>query len=317
MYNTSKNLKKLSTAQGNSLVIIAIMIFMLVTFLALAIYAGLSAYMQSELQKATTYAAGVGASSRFDAMAANGAPQQENGGTSSGAATTAFNALVAQSGALQSFGANAAAAANGNEVTVSATVDIPTGLFTFAGIDNVTIAAESTARYAQKEIPVAPFTMDTMAGPFSRTLTLDPPVLNGDGADFYIESTEATNGYHGYMVELCYAGGQCYDVSGAAKAADGNSVVVDRNYPSGQRRVLYGNFYFDIEATSPMYNGNVARATGLKILDDGIPDARSGANRFLELNPEPTQFNEITLYHQAVYCLQPGSCTAPPGFNFP
>ncbi len=306
-----------TASKGSAIAFIALLIFTLITMMGLATYAGLNAYLQSELQKATTYAAGVGAASRFDDVnPLNAAPVQQANGLSINAANSAFNALVGQNPALTSFGAVAFPVLNGNEMTVNATVNIPTPFFSLVGVNQITIQASSTANYAQKNIDPANFAMDSVAGPFSRVWTIDPPLLNADGVELFIQSVPTTRGFHGYMVELCWNGGQCRDVSGAARAADANSFVIDRTYPNGTlRRVLYGNFFFDVESSSTVYNNNVARATGLKIIDDGVPDSRAGGLRFLELNPQPTQFSQITLFHQAVYCPAPGACAAPPSFT--
>jgi len=304
-------------ARGNSIVLIAFMMFTLIAFLGLATYAGLNAYLQSELQKAVTYAAGVGASTRFDDMTAGGSPIVENDGVSMGAATSAFNRLVGQSPALQSFGAVLTnVRLINNTLRMDASVAMPTPMFSLIGINQITIGASSTANYARKNLPVDRFEMNTASGPYVRVMTLDPPLMNGPGPDLFIAGEPTDVGaFHGYMVELCYNNGSCRDISSAAKSAGG--VIVDRTYLNGEtRRVLYGAFNFDVESFGgPGYANNVARATAIKIIDDGVPDARLGDQRYLELNPQPTRFTNVVMYHQAVYCVDENNCVAPGGFS--
>ncbi len=311
--------------RGSALAIIVVLMAALLGFLGVAIYTGLNAYLQNELQNAVSSSAGAGATAMYSEFDGNGRPVKSPGIAQTAAQST-FNDIVSANPSLGSFNArlvNGTPTVNaGNDtVTVNARADVPTPFLAPIGITQYNVDANATARYARMELEGGQFTINTKNGPYFRIVTVDPPVVDSPGPDIFIESSvrAPAGGLHGYIVELCSAG-KCYDIGRAARAANGGSVITDRPYPGyGARRVLYGSFYIDLGAqTGSLYNRDVVKGAAIRIVDDGIHDYLDpgSGRRGIELDPAPTTLDNVQLYHYAVFCADQNICTLPPGFEF-
>ncbi len=309
--------------RGTALAIIVTMLTALLGFLGIAIYTGLNAYLQNELQNAVSSSAGAGAAAFFDTFDANGVPQVSSAEAQLSAQTT-FDNIIAANPAMTSFGVAMTGAPTLNvarqTVTVEATATVPTPFLALVGISDYTVDATSTARYARMNVDTTNFTINTKTGPYYRILNVDPPLVDGPGPDMFVSSAATGGGYHGIIVELCSAG-KCYDVGRAALPQSADAIVSDRDYPGfGTRRVLYGDFYIDLGGTGLGYNQHVKKGAAIRIVDDGVQDyivvGSGGSQRGIELDPQPTEVAAMRMFHYSVFCADQNLCSLPTGFEF-
>lgn len=311
-------LYKNRASHGVSMILFAVTGMMLVGFLGIALYAGLNAYIQTELQQMANGMAQAGARSLYDNFDASGQPIPSTGQSQAAMAAVQGRFLSANP-ALQSFGGVAVldqSADSGSEmVSVTLQKNIPTPILGFLGINTISIQAASIARYAQMSIPPGFSSINTATGPYVRQINLDPPLLNGPGPDIYINTGISGGGYHGLMLEVCSAG-TCVNVGRGARIANNNGVIVERSYGGQTYRVLYGQFFIDMDAIGV----DVRKGVALKIIDDGIHDYYTNLNsavpsRGLELVPAATRPSSLRLMRFAVTCSASGSaCNLPSAF---
>lgn len=296
--------------RGVSMLMFAATGTMMVGFIGVALYAGLNAFIQTELQQMANGMAGAAARSMYDNFDASGQPI-----ISGGQATAAADAVR-----VRFLSANPALAGLGGVIVVNQAIDtgnetaritlqknIPTPLLGPIGINTLNIQASSTARYGQMNIPSGLLSINTATGPYTRLVNIDPPLLNGPGPDIYINTGISGGGYHGVMVEVC-SGGQCYNVGHGARIANNNGTVVLRN----GYRVLYGQFFIDIDAVGV----DAKKGVAIKIMDDGVHDFYSPTgSRGLELVPAPTIPSSLRVMRFASLCsVNGGACNLPTGF---
>ncbi|MBX2861706.1 MAG: hypothetical protein KTR14_10770 [Vampirovibrio sp.] len=307
------------------MVISVIFMVVLLAFLGLAIYTGLNAYLQNELQKAASTAALAGASSYYDDVNAQGAPQK-NAANALTAAQQTWNRMTVNNGALANFGATATSGPNalaGSEtVSLETQAVVPTPFLAPVGVNSLTVTANAIAKNVlytlQNPVSIDPLTGANGGGTaWMQNVLLDHPLVDGPGADMVIFPAVFGGGTHGYMVEAC-SGNQCVDVSHAARLL-GNGSILERDYGDGTSRwVIYGPVSIDLGAAGGLgYNANMKKATSLKIVDDGIPDMFFGAGdrRLILSNAQPNQINFIKINHHAVTCSGINACGNFPGLE--
>ncbi len=322
-YHISSYSKK--SKKGSALSILVVLLTALLGFLGIAIYTGLNAYLQNELQNAVSSAAGAGAAAYFDSFdPATGEPLLSSALAKQSAQTT-FDNVIAANPAMTSFGATLVGGAPTMDdaqqtVTLEATATVPTPFLALIGISDYTIEATATARHARTNVDPDSFTINTKTGPYYRVLNTDPPIVDGPGPDMFLSVGASGGGTHGVLIELC-SNNKCYDIGGVAKAFNPDSIVADRNYPGfGVRRVLYGDFYIDLGGTGFGYNQNVKKGAAIRLVDDGVHDymvvGSAGTQRGIELDPQPTKITGIRTFHHAVFCANQNLCALPPSFEF-
>ncbi len=307
----------------------------LIGFLGVAVYSGLNAFLQAELQRVTSAAVMLGASSLYDdTHAASNAPQV-NTAQALSATTQTFINIVGQSRPLTGYSATADTPVYDpadDRIHVQSRLQVPTPLFVPLGITQLTIDARADARYV-KMVLENPVNLNTQTGPWFQEITLDYPVIDGPGADIYIrQPPTSAGGFHGLIFEACSAT-RCYDITRAVRFENNQGLALDVVFdnppatPHNQRRVAYaGGYYIDLNAVNAArgYNINkpvqfdVLKATKLRIIDDGIFDQYNPTTgrRSLELQPSSTQVSRIEVYHQAVVCPSSGPCPIPAGSVF-
>jgi hypothetical protein len=304
---------------GTSLAFATIFLIALLGFLGMAIYTGMTAYVQGELQKAITTSALVGATAYYDPpYATTDYAPEKNSTNAEIAANRTFEHIVPNT-PLANFGVTPAAltvnpSPNSDALGLEATASIQTPFLSPLGINSLNIAATARARYVkyliQNPVNLNPFTNAKR----EELIVLRHPLIDGPGPDLKIESGPT---WHGYIVEACNErGNTCYDISNTARLVDPEQGgIVDRTYPNGaRRRVLYGDTYLDLGAIQkqnlgPHYSNRVFKASYLKIKDDGIPDRvemEDGLPKLIvEFNPSALTLERIEIYHLAVSCPPP------------
>ncbi len=310
--------------RGSALAIISVLLVALLGFLGLAIYTGLNAYLQNELQNAASAAAGAGATAFYDTFDVNGRPVKSPANAQQAAQDT-FDNIVTANASLSAFNAQLingtpTVDAGRDTVTINARAQVPTPFFAPLGIPNFNIESNSTARYARMNVDTSALTINTLTGPYYQIMGIDPPIVDGPGPDIFIGTGTSGGGYHGVMVELC-SNGKCYDIGRAARLADNTGIVADRNYPGGPRRVLYGNFYIDLGAVAGFqgYNKHVRKGATIRVVDDGVHDyitTDGTKQRGMELIPQPTDVDALRIFHYAIFCADANSCIPPSSFEF-
>jgi hypothetical protein len=310
---------------GSALAIIVVLLVALLGFLGVAIYTGLNAYLQNELQNAASSAAGAGASAFYDRFDPGSGMPQKSPDLAQLSAQQTFNGIVSANPALGNFNTrliNGTPKVNGSNdtVTINSRADVPTPFLAPIGINTYSVDANATARYGYMSLDSSKFTINTKTGPYFRILNLDPPVVDAPGPDLAFNTAVSGGGWHGVIVELC-SNGKCYDVGPAAKVYNGQGIAVDRDYPGyGRRRVLYGAFMVDLGASNAAYGytGNVKKGAAVRVVDDGIHDyiIPGSLERGIELDPAPTVVEKMNISHYAVFCPDETNCVTPPGFQF-
>lgn len=308
-----------SSCRGTSLALMVVMLTLMLCFVGVAIYSGLSAYLQEELQKTASTAAQVGATAFYDNSNPDGSPLKTSGYPAMAVQQT-FQHLIAANPSLQNFNVTLVNGApqvdsTQNTVTVSAQLSIPTAFLSFAGINTIGLQANGAAQYVQYVLN-NPVNIDTQNGPLEQTVLLAYPLVDGPGPDLLIQVAPGSP-LHGYMVEAC-SGNTCYDITGAAKVVPGSGMVMDKTINGQPQRVIYGNVYIDLQALGPAYSSGVKKASSLRFVDDNVPDRYNPATQALEVEMQPvnTVISSITIYHFSVACaVNPVICTLPAGLQ--
>lgn len=309
--NFPRNKKSFS---GSSLIFTVAFIVVLLGFLGLAVYTGLNAYVQNELQNAASSSALVAASSMYDGSTDGVPVRSENFSTI--AAQKTFQRILDNSPVLNKLQGQLEPDATSaitikpldDSVTVNAKAVIPTPFLALLGVETFQVNASGKARYVkllftdQAVIGNIP----TNNGLVERKIDLKQPLIDGPGPDIRITNTPGGK-LHGYIVEAC-AGNSCYDVGRAAKlVTPTNGYTILRLYKNSQpRMVIYGDSVIDLGATAPGFT-KVGKASTIKIIDDGIPDYYEGGQHLLEMAPTAQNFSRIELYHYAASCSPTGS----------
>jgi hypothetical protein len=300
---------------------------MLLIALGVALYTGVNAYIQGDLQHLANSMALAGARSMFDDLAADPdigdgvagkTPPKFSQAKAEDAANTVFG-RVTEYHPILSFNFQASIdklIINEDEqsVLVVLTGVIPTPFLSFMGINELDLEAKSKALYSQVNGLTKPIRINTQDGPKdAQAINLPLPLLDGYGPDVFIDTgMAASGGYHGVRVELCTvedANLKCYDMGQAARVYKNQGAIAERDGV----RYLYGKVFIDMAYL------NFNKATAIRISDDGVHDAIAGTDglgnstgRVLELVPADTQIGSIRLLHYAALCRE-ANCTRPAG----
>ncbi len=309
---------RLKKAKGSILVFTVAFIVVLLGFLGMAIYTGMNAYVQNELQNATSTAAMVGAAAMYDTN--YGTISNNNPGTfpsrdvnnAETAARAVFAKIVAQSpilaasrmnGRLDMTGGTGVTVNSGDDsIQVNSIATIPTPFLSLMGVDSFQISANARAGYVKNM-----FRNPTiqLGGGSARvaTIALQHPMLDGPGPDLRI-TNPAGGALRGYMVEAC-SSTSCVDLTSQAVTLN-NGRVVQRFYQGQSRTIAYGDTIIDLEAAG------VRKATSIRIIDDGIPDQFVAASNQIFVEPETAPLSNLAgveIFHHSTLC--PAGSTIP------
>lgn len=283
--------------RGSILILTVILITVIIGFLGIAVYLGLQSYAQSELQKATTSAAMVGAASMYTSTGS--APPQKNLTNATTAANATFNAIRNSSPILSSSQGPSISPGANDTITVTANGKIDAGLLAFAGITQIQVSASATARAVQFLIaePARPIYILPQAGnaqSYIFTTAKNFPIIDRIGNDIYIEQPTQSP----FSLEACSAS-QCYNLAPGAISAGGN---VNGNW-------LSGNVLIDMNAAG------VSKASMLKFSDDGNYTATINGVKYLTTKPPGTRIDKISVFGYSSLCPNATTCPVPAGFS--
>lgn len=260
-------------SRGSNLIILAVVAAMLIGFMGIAMYTGLQALVQGELQKAADTGAMAGAAALYTG-GTTGKPTP-NAGFATQVANATFTGMINSSGALKALGASGSASISGNEITVKAQVNMKTPFLTPVGVNQITIPAIAIAQALKYEPPGLPITVTPNPADlktWSKTIDLEQPLVDeGPGTDLYITQNTATP----FIAEACNKT-LCYDLTGGVPAADlttapngakmfkGGSVAIDLS-KAGVRKATKLRITMGFTVTVPANNGvpSTDPATGI------------------------------------------------------
>jgi len=284
--------------RGSILIMTVILISMIIGFMGVTLYLGIQSYAQSELQKAATSAAMVGASSMYTSTGT--AAPTKNVNTALAAANTTFTAIRNSSPALQAFYQSHSITPGAND-TLSITVqgNINAGLLSFAGINQIEVQANATARAVQYLIaePSRPLYILPQANnpqSFFVTTAKTFPIIDRQGNDIYIEQSVVSP----FSLEACSAN-SCYNLAPGAVSSGGTI--------NGQW--LSGNLLIDMNAAG------VSKASMLKVSDDGNYTSTINGTTYLNTKPPGTRIDRISVFGYSSLCPNANTCPVPAGFS--
>ncbi|MBY0450966.1 MAG: hypothetical protein K2X01_10115 [Cyanobacteria bacterium] len=342
----------LKYSQGSALAITVVVFAVLLGFLGVSVYTGLNSFLQNELQKTTSSVAMAGASAMYDDLTSNVNPAPVRNDTAAVTATTnLFSYIVGNSppltaygAAIQNPGAGGLIQADGS-VEVASRLSLSTPFFAPLGINNISVDARSRAlpvkmQFGDGTVANAPVEIDpkgvntglSNGTAMMQYFDLPYPVIDGPGVDLMVKSAlnpANGNNVHGVIIEGCSGLGptaSCYDLTEAVRFPNNQGVLIRQNIKGvgaaiQDRWVAYGQtMYIDMGAVNSLtnfsYNRGVTHISGLRIIDDGIPDQidPTSATRFLEVQATPptTLISQIEAYHFAVACPPVPNGCAPP-----
>lgn len=294
---TSKSLYR--RERGSILIMTVILITILIGFMGISIYLGIQSYAQSELQKAATSAAMVGAASMYSSTGTAAPAKDVNAAIT--AANTTFNAIRNSSPALSAFYQTHSVVPGVNDtISVSATGQVDASFLSMVGINIIEVQADATARAVQYLIadPTRPIYILPQAGnPSSYFTTTDKtfPIIDRQGNDIYIQQSVVSP----FSLEACSAN-SCYNLAPGATAATGGTI-------NGQW--LSGNLLVDLNAAG------VSKASMLKISDDGNYTSTINGATYLNTKPPGTRIDRISVFGYSSLCPNPTTCPVPAGFS--
>lgn len=297
-------------------------VLILLAVLGLSLYVGVNAYVQGQFHEAASAAAGAAARSMYDAIEPNHEPKfsPELG---QAAGVEAFEVFSTANPVLKQFNPTLTLRQIGSDqfaAEIEGKMKLP--LLSYVGLGELTMQAESQARYMQNELArkSEDVFINTQQGAYQRQIPLDMPIYDGKGTDLYINTGKRNSGYHGIQVFVCNRTGSCKNVAEGEDDA-GNAmifpykegVIVERKVNGNMERFLYGRFFVDLAFLG------VHKGTVIKIIDDGIHDGYSVGGidskgiRTLELIPDMTVPTSIRTMHHALICRS-GHCNLPQKF---
>ena len=294
-----------SRHHGANLLILAGVATMLIGFMGVSIYLGLQAYITSELQKAASTAAMVGASNYYSNQSATGKPVQ-NAVRAEGLARDTFRDIVESSKALKGFGAviKGVTTNSGNDsVTLSTEGNLPTPFLAPVGIKQISVVAHGTAKALRYEptMFVGPVSMmpDGTMPSMQRTIKLAFPLVDVAGNDLYVEQSAQSP----YVVEACNDS-DCYDlVKGATNIGSGKTIS------SGGSRLLIGSAFIDLN------KAGVNKATKLRFTHGNRFDTYyAGKGHSIPLYPTAVTLDRVFIFGFAGNCPDANNCPVPVGF---
>lgn len=295
--------------RGANLAILAGVSIMIVGFMGIAIYTGLQAYVQNEIQKAASTAAMAGAASYYTAVdGATGRPMP-NAGKAQQVAEQTFDQIIASSGALRGFGvARTSVTTNDgtDSVTVSAQGSLPTAFLAPIGITSIQMSADGTARALKYDVTamVGPITMmpDGSNASMQRTVDLVFPLVDNEGTDIYVEQSAQVE----YAVEACNDV-ECYDLMPGATAIGSGQIKASAMDPGVQ--VAIGSITIDLERAL------VNKATKLRFTHGNVYKTNyGGGNPILQTQPTPLTLDRVFVFGYSGVCPDANRCPIPAGF---
>ncbi len=279
--------------RGSILAMGVAVLTLMVSFTGIAIYVGLQAYGQNELQKACNTAALAGARAMFPGYDAAGAPIIEAGaGTAEARAT--FTAIRANTGVLEMISAAEVLGGGADFITCTAQGELETGFLSYIGIDSIALEANADARALQYSPTslygpriVNPSELDVPT--FMIDMPSDFPITALPENEIYIEQVEPMRGY---MVEIC-AGGECTDITPSATPIGGGSFLHNDR--------VYGTAVFSM-------TGLASKGAMVRIKDDGVWDSYSGGRGGIHyLDSDPLTLEVIRIASFPALCPR-GDC---------
>ena len=292
--------------RGANLALLACVAGMLIAFTGVAIYLGLQAYLQNELQKAATTAALAGAACYYSGDGPQHRPMARPNQAEKIAKQT-FNALRDNSRALKGFGMKLDGPITHNtandSLTVKAKGSLPTPFLAPVGLNRIDMSAEGTARALKYEPtrfigPVSILPRENYRPSYYRVVKLRFPMVDGPGTDMYVEQLAQQP----YALEACNHK-ECYDLAqGATKV--GSSRKINR----GGADLLVGTFTVDLE------KAGVNKASYLRITHGNLyANYYAGLGQTLQIYPTPLNIDRIMIFGYAGVCPDRKNCPIPAG----
>ncbi len=296
--------------RGANLAILAGVSVMIVAFMGIAIYTGLQAYIENEIQKAATTAAMAGAASYYSGVDPNTGRPLPEGAHAKQIAEQTFDSIVNNSGALKGFGISRTSVTTddaSDSVTVNAEGSLPTGFLAPIGINSIKITTGGTARALKYDVTamVGPITMvpDGSNASMQRTVNLAFPLVDNEGTDIYIEQSAQVE----YTVEACNDV-ECYDLMPGATAVGSGKVKTSAVDPGVQ--VALGTITIDLE------KAKVNKATKLRFTHGNVFRTNyAGGQSILQTQPTPLTLDRVFIFGYAGTCPDAGRCPIPAGFS--
>lgn len=289
---------------GANLAVLAAVSVMIVGLMGVSIYLGLQAYVQNEVQKATTTAAMVGASVYYSGNP-SGKPAPDPDRAKQEARDT-FAKIIEQSKALKGFNAQLVSVDhndNNDSITLTATATMPTAFLAPVGISSIEVTANGTARALRYEPTqfVGPVSMmpDGTMPSMQRTIQLAFPLVDGPGMDLYVE--QAMQG--AYAVEACNEV-ECYDLVAGATPIGSSQIITYQG-----EQLIVGTAFIDLE------QAKVRKANKLRFTHGNRFDTYfAGQGQSLPLHPTPVTISRVFLFGYSGMCPNRDNCPIPAGF---
>lgn len=302
-------IQKRKRARGANLALFAATAVMLLAMLGIGIYMGLQGLLQNEIKKAASTAALAGAAVYYSASE-NGLPRPDPA-KAKATATSVFNAVVANSGALKGLGVQLESVTNNDKndsITVKAHGTFGTALLAPVGIKKIDMSTSSTAR-AIKQIAagvgsrIGPITLipDGTLASMQQTLELAFPLVDNPGIDLYIEQYQQVP----YVVEACNSQ-ECYDLTSAVTLVGSGKIV--KNMQDGTD-MIQGTCSIDLE------KAKVRKASKLRFTHGNtFSSAYSGGDKVLSTYPTSVLLPAVYLLGFSSVCPNEDNCPVPAGF---
>lgn len=303
--------KKRKRSRGANLAMLCAMAVMIIGFMGIAIFTGIQAFLESDLQRASMNAALAGAAAYYSGEDATGKPIPDSG-QAINIATSTFNNIVTNS-SLNGFGATIQSVTNNDSndsISVVSQASVDTPLLAPLGISSLQTTATATARALRYEptqfvtggnLQILPLAGNLAS--YSKVLDLAFPIVDGPGSDIYIEQ-DPTN-HQGYVVEACNQT-ECYNLTPSARL-----VGTSTRETIGGTQVIFGTAIIDLT------DAGVRKASKLRFTHGN--DYRS-FNRITGVeNPPPTaptplRIKRILVFGYSSACATTDNCPVPAGF---
>jgi hypothetical protein len=301
--------KKRRRSRGANLAMLCAMAVMIIGFMGIAIFTGIQAYLESDLQRASMNAALAGAAAYYSGKDGNGKPIPDSG-QAMGIATSTFNAIVTNS-SLNGFGAAIQSVTNNDNndsITVESRASVGTPLLAPLGITSIETTATATARALRYEptqfitggtLDILPVAGDINS--YSKVIELAFPIVDGPGSDIYIEQNAAMQ--QGYVVEACNST-ECYNLVPAARR-----VGTSQKLTVNGTQVMYGTFIIDLA------DAGVRKASKLRFTHaNDYQSYNAGAPNAAPAGPTPLEIRRVLLFGYSSACVTRENCPIPAGF---
>lgn len=280
--------------RGTNLALFAVALPVIIGFMAVGIYTGVTAYVQDALHNLTQNAALAGASARFvpnnntslNLTEANMVANMVSVCQEVGERQINNNPFLQSLGATVSCQPTTFGGGGGgqNGLQVNAVGILETPLLSLVSVGDITFTASSAAMHRVQLVDKGtPLESQNQAPAFAGCPASTPtgavqeydewvmPITDRPGYDLLI----GANTYRGYIVEGC-TDDACWDIGGAARNVStlANYQQVATLSDGRQRTIVYGSVMIDLGATGANgYDGQVRKMNRVRIYDDGLPVA--------------------------------------------